>query len=59
MGGAPPQALVAFSPVYLDGKLPQVIYPAKTDAHHLRTLEATHLTYHYPGTERGSRNSPR
>jgi ATP-binding cassette subfamily B protein len=30
-----------------------VTYPAKTDADCLHTLEARHLTYHYPGTEKG------
>lgn len=53
MEGAPRGALAEFSPVYMDGKFPEVIYPAKTDADHLRTLEASHLTYHYPDTGRG------
>jgi ATP-binding cassette subfamily B protein len=53
MEGAPPEALVEFSPVYMDGDFPDVIYPAKTDTHLLRTLEATNLTYHHPGTDHG------
>ena len=53
MQGAPPGALTEFSPVYMDGKFPKVSYPAKTDADRLHTLEARHLTYHYPGTGRG------
>jgi ATP-binding cassette subfamily B protein len=53
MQGAPPGALTEFSPVYMDGKFPEVTYPSKTDADRLHTLEATHLTYHYPGTDRG------
>jgi ATP-binding cassette subfamily B protein len=53
MEGAPPEALVEFSPVYMDGKFPDVTYPTKTGAHHLRTLEAVNLTYHYPGTDHG------
>jgi ATP-binding cassette subfamily B protein len=53
MEGAPPQALVEFGPVYMDGTLPQVIYPAKTDRHRLQALHATGLTFRYPGTEHG------
>jgi ATP-binding cassette subfamily B protein len=53
MEGAPPEALVEFSPVYMDGKFPAVVYPLKTDAHRLRVLDATNLTYHYPGTDHG------
>jgi ATP-binding cassette subfamily B protein len=53
MEGAPPEALVEFSPVYMDGNFPAVIYPPKTDAHRLRVLAATDLTYFYPGTDHG------
>jgi len=53
MEGAPPDALVAFSPVYMDGNFPDVVYAAKTDAHHLQVLEATDLTYRFPGTDHG------
>ena len=53
MEGAPPEALVEFSPVYMDGQFPDVTYPAKTGADHLRVLDITDLTYHYPGTDRG------
>ncbi len=53
MEGAPPQALVEFSPVYMDGKFPDVVYTAKTDEHLLRTLEVTNLSYQYPGSEHG------
>jgi ATP-binding cassette subfamily B protein len=53
MEGAPPEALVEFSPVYMDGKFPDVLYPAKTDADHLRALEASGLTYHHSGGESG------
>jgi ATP-binding cassette subfamily B protein len=45
-----PVALVAPAPVYLSGPPPAVPYVAKTAAHRLRTLEATGLTYVYPGT---------
>jgi ATP-binding cassette, subfamily B, bacterial len=53
MEGAPPEALVEFSPVYLDGNLPDVVYPAKTDADRLEELRVWDLTYHYPGSEHG------
>jgi len=56
MEGAPPAALVEFGPVYLDGHLPDVVYPAKADADRLRTLDAINLTYHYPGTANGIEN---
>jgi ATP-binding cassette subfamily B protein len=56
MEGAPPEALVEFSPVYLDGKFPDVVYPAKTDAHCLHTLDATRLTYRFPNTGNGIEN---
>jgi ATP-binding cassette subfamily B protein len=53
MEGARPDALVEFSPVYMDGNFPDVVYAAKTGAHHLRVLEATDLTYQFPGTDHG------
>ncbi|MCL5999245.1 MAG: ABC transporter ATP-binding protein/permease, partial [Chloroflexi bacterium] len=56
MEGAPRNALVEFSPVYLDGKFPHVEYPAKTASDYLRGLEATDLTYRYPGTDNGIDN---
>jgi ATP-binding cassette subfamily B protein len=53
MEGAPPGALVEFSPVYMDGNFPDVTYPPKTEAHHLRALDAKNLTYHYPANGNG------
>ena len=53
MEGAPRNALVEFSPVYMDGKFPEVKYPVKTEADCLYTLDATNLTYHFPGTDHG------
>jgi len=53
MEDAPSEALVEFSPVYMDGKFPDVAYPTKTDAHRLRVLDTTNITYHYPGTDKG------
>jgi ATP-binding cassette subfamily B protein len=55
MEGSPPEALVQFSPVYMDGNFPQVIYPIKSADHHLRLLDALDLTCHYPGTDKGIR----
>lgn len=51
MEGAPPNALVEFSPVYLDGTLPEINYPDRTDP--LEKLDVLDLHYHYPGTENG------
>jgi ATP-binding cassette subfamily B protein len=53
MEGAPPSALVEFSPVYLNGKYPAVTYPQKGEADILLQLEADRLSYHFPGSENG------
>ncbi len=53
MEGAAPEALVEFSPVHMDGKFPPVVYPQKDPANSLRQLEATNLSYHFPGSENG------
>ncbi len=53
MEGAPPEALTAFSPVYLDGKFPDVVYPEKTERDALRSLDVVGLTYRYPDSENG------
>ena len=53
MEGAPPEALVEMSPVYVEGNLPEVTYPTKTPEHTLRSLEAEGLAYRYPGSEHG------
>jgi ATP-binding cassette subfamily B protein len=53
MEGAPPDALVEFSPVYLNGRYPAVTYPEKSDADILLNLEACNLSYHFPGSENG------
>lgn len=55
MEGAPPEALVEFSPVYLNGKFPPVVYPKKDPANALKRLEASGLTYQFPGSENGIR----
>jgi ATP-binding cassette, subfamily B, bacterial len=53
MEGADPEALIEFSPVYLDGKLPPVVYPRKDEANRLQQVEARRLTYTFPGSEHG------
>jgi ATP-binding cassette subfamily B protein len=53
MEGAPPEALVEFSPVYLDNKFPAVQYPQKGETDILHRLETAHLSYHFPGTGNG------
>ncbi|MCI0398084.1 MAG: ABC transporter ATP-binding protein/permease [Chloroflexi bacterium] len=51
--GAPPEALVKKTPIYLRGEFPAVPYTPKTAAHRLESLAAVNLTYHYPGTTNG------
>jgi ATP-binding cassette subfamily B protein len=53
MEGAPTEALIEFSPVYLKGDLPQVAYPKKEVSKSLRRLEAKDLTYRFPDSEHG------
>jgi ATP-binding cassette subfamily B protein len=53
MEGAAPNALIEFSPVYLNEKYPPVIYPKKDEANRLRSLEAVNLGYTFPGSENG------
>jgi ATP-binding cassette subfamily B protein len=53
MEGAPQDALVEFSPVYLDGKYPPVDYPMKTEADCLKQMDVRHLYYHFPDTDHG------
>jgi ATP-binding cassette, subfamily B, bacterial len=55
MEGAPADALVQFSPVYLDGKFPPVVYPVKDEANRLQIVEARSLTYQFPSTQNGIR----
>ncbi len=52
--GAPPQTLVQHAPLYLwRTQPPELPYIAKTIQHHLASLQARDLCYHYPGSERG------
>jgi ATP-binding cassette subfamily B protein len=53
MEGTSAEALVEPSAVYMDGTLPHVTYPVKTETHHLSTLDARNLTYRYPGADKG------
>lgn len=53
MEGAPPQALIEFSPVYLDGKYPPVVYPQKEEANLLQALDGRSISYRFPGSENG------
>jgi ATP-binding cassette, subfamily B, bacterial len=53
MQGSKTDALVEFSPVHLEGKFPEITYPAKDEANRLKRLVARRLTYHFPGTENG------
>ncbi len=53
MEDAPLEALVESSPVNLAGPLPDVNYPARSEADRLDCLEATGLTYRHPGTGSG------
>ncbi|MBX3014306.1 MAG: ABC transporter ATP-binding protein [Caldilineaceae bacterium] len=45
--------LVTHGPVYQIGPLPPVMQPAKTAADPLTRLDVQHLSYTYPGSERG------
>jgi ATP-binding cassette subfamily B protein len=53
MEGAPAEALVEPSAVYMDGTMPPLAHPAKTAAHRLSALDARNLTYRYPGADSG------
>jgi len=56
MEGAAPDALVEFSPVYLNGKYPEVVYPQKDEANRLQRLEASSLSYQFPSSQNGIEN---
>jgi ATP-binding cassette subfamily B protein len=53
MKGAPLEALVEHSPVDLNGPLPEVHYPAPSQADRLETLETVDLAFHYPNSQNG------
>ncbi len=56
MQGAPATALVAHTPLHLTGPLPASVYPAKTAADRLDTLEVAGLSYIHPDSGRGVRD---
>jgi ATP-binding cassette, subfamily B, bacterial len=53
IGDAPPDALVAHTPLYLRGPLPTVPTPARRETDQLVLLEARGLTYRHPQSQRG------
>jgi ATP-binding cassette subfamily B protein len=53
MESAPLDALVTHAKVDLDGPLPDVIYPARTDSDRLSSLSALNLAFHYPNSANG------
>jgi ATP-binding cassette subfamily B protein len=53
MEGAELDALVEFSPVYMNGKFPEVVYLKKNPADSLRKLVAANLSYKFPGSSNG------
>jgi len=50
---APPETAVQKSQIYLHKELPEVPYIAKSDKHHLETLEVRELCYLYKETQHG------
>lgn len=53
MENAPLDALIQHSPVDLNGPLPGVTYPTKSEADRLKSLSAVNLTFHYPNSTNG------
>ena len=53
MEGAEAEDLVEFSPVYMDGNYPKVVYLPKDPEHALKTLEARNLSYSFPESSKG------
>ena len=51
--GAPTETLVKVGPIYQDGTLPTIAFPARTAADRLETLHVNGLTYTHPGSDRG------
>ena len=54
--GVPTSTLVKHSPVYLNGKLPELSIPQKTSLDHLDSLDVLELTYKYPESSKGIEN---
>ena len=53
MEGAPADGLVSFSPVYMHGRFPDVVYPAKVQSDHLQRLDIDNLSYQFPESNNG------
>ncbi len=53
MEGAPPEGLVEFSPVYMHGRFPDVVYPDKAESDHLQRLDINDLGFQFPDSENG------
>ncbi|HLI07212.1 MAG TPA: ABC transporter ATP-binding protein [Ktedonobacteraceae bacterium] len=53
LGDAPPDALVAHTPLHLRGPLPPVPPPARSATDRLKLVEVRGLTYRYPQSGRG------
>jgi ATP-binding cassette subfamily B protein len=53
LGGAPPSALVARTPLHIRGPLPAIPPPARDARDRLVLVEAHGLTYRHPETQRG------
>jgi len=49
----PPSVLVEPHPIYDSGPLPEVIFPVKTPADRLASLEMRDISYRYPAAENG------
>lgn len=53
LGGAPPPELAAPTSLYLRGPLPDVLAPTRMGIDRLHVLDASGLTFRYPGSDRG------
>jgi ATP-binding cassette subfamily B protein len=53
MEGAKPHDLVEFSPVYMDGNFPEIVYLPNDPANALQTLETNNLSFHFPESTNG------
>jgi ATP-binding cassette subfamily B protein len=53
MENAPLDALIQHSPVDLNGPLPSIVSPVKSESERLESLSAVNLTFHYPNSANG------
>lgn len=54
--GTPTEALIEYGPIYSEGAIAPVPYEPKTAVHRLEALEASGLSYIFPGGEGGIRD---